>query len=458
MRTIIVGGGVVGYSLADQLLKDKHNLSLVESDPKLCEQIGEKLDLQIMCGSGSSPAVLKEAGVDGADMILAVTPNNEVNVVACAIAAQYGVKRRIARLRGQEFTEAARLVDLDKLGITSVIHPEEVLVDQIMQYVETPHAVESANFESGRILMRGFLVDETMALANKTPREIRESSAADILLFAAIVRDGIGMIPDGSTLIEPGDTLYTLFPRESLDRFLAVTGHERKPNRKIIMTGDGYGAMELAQAFENLGDYHVTFVDPNLKHAEQAAAVLNDVDVLHGDCTDVDLLRELNVGSASFFISVSQSPDYNMLSSLLAKAEGAHEVIATTTESRHNRLFNSIGLDHVINQRLTTAREILEIISRGHIGAMVRLADIDIEAVRFNVDPDSDMAGARVKKIAHKLKKGSIIGVIVRQDSMILPDGETVIEADDHVIIITHHRNLPTLSKLFKPHRLFKGG
>ncbi len=458
MRTIIVGGGVVGYSLAEQLLKDNHNLSLIEIDRNLCDLIGDKLDLRILNGSGSSPAVLKEAGIDGADMVLAVTPNNEVNMVVCSIAAQYGVKRRIARLRGREFAKAAQLVDLDKLGITSVIHPEKVLVDQIMQFVETPHAVESANFEEGRILMRGFLVTEQMALANKTPREIRESSAPDILLFAAIVRNGLGMIPDGNTPIEPGDILYTLFPRESLERFLAVTGHERKPNRKVIMTGDSYASMELAHLFDGMSDYNVTFVDPSLEHAEQAAAIFNNIDVLQGDCTDVDLLRELNVGNASFFIALSRSPDYNMLASLLAKAEGAHEVIATTTESRHNKLFNSIGLDHVINQRLTTAREILELISRGHIGAMVKLADIDIEAVRFNVDPDSDMAGSKVKKIAHKLKKGTIIGVIVRKDRMILPDGETVIEAEDHVIIITHHRNLPTLSKLFKPRRLFKRG
>jgi trk system potassium uptake protein TrkA len=164
----------------------------------------------------------------------------------------------------------------------------------------------------------------------------------------------------------------------------------------------------------------------------------------------------LYVDRASFFISVSDSPDYNMLAALLAKAEGAHEVIATTTDMRHNKLYNSIGIDHVINPRLTTAREILEIISRGYIGAVVHLSDVDIQAVRFNVDATSEMAGAKVRKAATKLKKGSIIGVIVREGKMILPEGETVIEANDHLIVITHRRNLPTLSRLFKPRGLFK--
>ena len=456
MRIIIVGGGIVGYSLAEYLLKEKHRLCLVEVDPHLCQTISERLDLQVVNGSGSSPAVLHQAGISGADMVLAVTPSNEVNIVACAIASQHNVKQRIARLRGEEYAEASHLIDIDKVGITSIIHPERVLVDQVLQYVETPHSVQSANFEGGKMLMRGYQVTEKMPLAGKTPREIREQIAPDAVLFAALVRNGIGMIPDGSMKIEPGDTVYALFPRESLERFMGLVGFEKKPSRKIIITGDSYATMVLAQAFEDRDTYQVTFVDPDLKHAEQAAANFNKIEVLHGDCTEDDLLRELYVDRASFFISVSDSPDYNMLAALLAKAEGAHEVIATTTDMRHNKLYNSIGIDHVINPRLTTAREILEIISRGYIGAVVHLSDVDIQAVRFNVDATSEMAGAKVRKAATKLKKGSIIGVIVREGKMILPEGETVIEANDHLIVITHRRNLPTLSRLFKPRGLFK--
>lgn len=457
MRIVVVGGGVVGYSLAEHLLKDKHQLSLIESDPRLCQTISEKLDLQILNGSGSSPALLKEAGLANADMVIAVTPNDEVNVVVCALAAQHNVKRRIARLRSEEFAETSKLVDLEKIGITSVIHPEKVLVDHILQFVQTPHAIESANFEEGKILLRGYRVTEKMELAHKTPQEIRQKIAPDVVLFSTLVRRGVGVIPDGETRIEPGDILYTLLPRESLDRFLRLVGVEKKDSRKIVMTGDSYSTLELARVLDRT-EHHVTFVNPDIEHAKTAASMFDKIEVLHGDCTDDDLLRELNVDKASFFIAVSEGADYNMLSALLAKAEGAHEVIATTMESRHDKLFHSIGIDHVINPRLTTAREILEIISRGHIGAVVKLSDVDIEAVRFIVDPESSIAGAKVKKVARKLKRGSIIGVIVREDTMILPDGETVIEPSDHVIVITHHKNLPTLFKLFKPHGVFKRG
>ena len=454
MRIVIVGGGIVGNSLATYLLNEKHHISLVEIDPDLCAISSEKLDMQVINGSGSSPSVLKEAGIESAHMVLAVTPNNEVNMIVCAIAAQYNVKRRIARLRGGEFSDERGLIDLKKIGITSVIYPEKVLVDHILQFVETPHAMQSANFEAGQILMRGYKVTKDMPITGKTTKQIREEISPDIILFAAIVRNKIGMIPDGETKIEEGDILYTLFPRKSLDRFMHLIGYEKK-NRKVVITGDTYATMELAQAFDKL-DYHVTFVNPNLEHAQKAAARFENIEVLHGDCTEEDFLAELNIDKASFFIAVSDSADYNMLSSLLAKAEGAHEVIATTTDTGHNKLYSSIGIDHVINPRLTTAREILEIISRGHIGAVVKLSNVDIEVVRLTVDPESEIAGMKVKDLAPKLRKGTMLGVIVREDKMILPEGETKILADDHAIVITYHNNLDTITRLFKPRGFFK--
>ncbi|MEA1980760.1 MAG: Trk system potassium transporter TrkA [candidate division Zixibacteria bacterium] len=454
MRAIIIGGGVVGYSLAEQLLKDKHELSLIEADPELCQQLSEKLDLQILNGSGTSSNLLKQAGLEHADMIIAVTPNNETNLLVCAFAAQFGVKQRIARLRGKEYDSDHSFIDLEKLGITSLIQPEKVMAEHIMQYVETPHAKDTANFENGRILMRAYQVTKDMEITGKTPKEIRTMIDPFVVLFSAIIRDGVGMIPDGDTRIEAGDLVYSLFPRESLERFLKLMAIETK-NRKIIMTGDSYATIELARTFDKT-DYHVTYVDPNKDHAEKAAAEFNNVEVLNGDCTSIELLRELNIDKASFFISVSDEVDYNMLSAVLAKNEGAHEVITSTTELHHNQLFHSIGIDHIINPRLTTAREILETISKGHIGNKVKLSNVDIEAIRFLVNSDSDIAGMKVKKIASKLKKGTIIGIIIREDRIIIPDGETTLEIDDHIIMITHNKNLPFLSKLFKPHKLFR--
>ncbi len=452
MRIVIVGGGVVGSSLAEHLLADGHNLAMVERDPKLCQTLSEKHDMQILTGSGSSPRMLKEAGLEDSDLVIAVTPNDELNMVVCLIAQQHNVPQRIARLRSREYRKKNPFFDIEEAGVTDVIHPEKVMVDHIRQFITTPHAVESADFEDGQVLLRGYRIRANMKLCGKTPREIREEADAPVVLFSAIIRSDKGMIPDGNTTIEAGDILYTLFPRESLEGFLKLVGQEKKKSRKIIITGDSYALMEMSRAMQD-SENKVVVVNRHLEQANKIAGMFDNIEVIHGDCTDADLLRDLNMDTASFFISVSNESDYNMLSALLAKAEGAHEVIATSPDTQHDRLFRSIGLDHVINPRLTAAREILEKISVGQLGAAVQLSNIDIEVVRFDVEENSDIAGLKIRSIAKKLKKGSIVGVIVREDRMILPDGETVVEAGDHLIVITHTKNIETVAKLFKPRR-----
>jgi trk system potassium uptake protein TrkA len=455
MRIVIVGGGVVGASLAEHLLKDGHDLSLIELDENLSQSVAARLDLQVITGSGSSPSILRTAGIENAELLLAVTPNNEVNLVACSIAAQYNVATRIARLRGGEFSELSQNggLDLQRLGVTSVIHPEKVLVDQIMQYVETPHAVESANFEDGAILLKGFRITDNMPIAHKSTKQIRKDTGAQAL-FAAIVRFGQGVIPDGETVIKPGDILYTLFPRSGSEKFLELVNIEKQQDKKIIITGDSYSTVELGLALDN-SENNITLVDPNLKHAREIAGLFKNIETLHGDATKDTLLREINVDKASFFIAVSDEADYNMLSALLAKSIGAEEVIAMSSEWQHDALFRSIGIDHVVNPRLTTARVILEIISRGQIGAVVKLSDVDIEAARFTVDPASKVAGKKVRDVGLKMSKGAIIGVIVRDGRMILPDGDSTILANDHIIIISHHENLDAARKLFTSGGLF---
>jgi trk system potassium uptake protein TrkA len=449
MRIIIVGGGVVGFSLAEHLRWERHDVSLIEINPETCRDLGERLDIQILCGNGSSPRLLEAAGVNGADMILAVSPNDELNILVCAVAMQYGVPTRIARIRSNEFRGGDAGIDVGKMGVTLVIDPESVVVDAITQFVETPGATDATNFQEGNVLIRGYRVTEEMPIANKAIKDVRQNARGHPMLFIAAVRDEKAFIPDGDYIVRPGDDIFGIFARSSIDAYLSIFNKTRKDVDNVIVSGDSLTAVLLADELRKFVD-KVTLVDPDAEHADYAAKTLNNVEIVHGDCTDSKILNEVYVGNTKFFIGAAKETDYNIMSALLAKAEGAREVIAVSNEIRHDKLFASIGIDHLIYPRLAIAQEILEAINRGQIGRIARIRDLDIEAIRITAAENSPITGRPLQHVRSRIQKGSIIGTVLRGEEMIIPDGSTVIEPGDEMIMITYTKNVPGVRKLFK--------
>jgi trk system potassium uptake protein TrkA len=417
VRIVIVGGGVVGFSLARQLLHDKHTVSLIEQTPEIAEHIAEKMDLQVLSGSGTSPTVLQQAGIESADMVIAVTPVDEINILVCSIARQYGVTQRIARLRNREFISPDRHVSLIDLGVTQFIFPEQVVVDSILQYIDTPGAREAVNFENGNIFLRGYDIEAGMPMVGKSLIELRRRIEPNIFLVAAVIREGKGIIPPGDFVIEAGDKVFSLFPREVAPKFLELINESPAPVKRVIITGNNLSTMQLASAIQEKVPTLI-LVDSNKEHAELMAAELSKTDVIFGDCTEADTLKEMD--------------------------------IAVSMEEKQDHLFHSIGIDHVINPRVTAAKEIMQIISRGYFGSVVRLGDAEIEAVGMTIPENSKVAGVPLKKAWKKIRTSAIIGIIIRGYTMIIPDGETILEGNDHIITIAYTRTLPTIRKLFK--------
>lgn len=449
MRIIIVGGGVVGCSLAEHLRYENHDISLIEKDISIYEQIRDRSDIQIIYGNGTSPDLLIASGIKSADMVIAVTPYDEHNIVICGIAEQFNVERRIARIRSSEFREDEGLVDLTRMGVTLVTDPEAVLVDSIIQYIETPGATDAVNFHEGNVLMRGYRVHRDTPLIGKSLKDIRAETPNHPLLFIAAIRKGQAIIPDGDYVIEREDDMFGIFPRSSLETFLNLFGRSQKEVRNVIVSGGSLTAILLAAELNKIVD-KVTLIDPDYEHAKYAADNLNDVDVVNGDATDAGILQEVYVRNADFFVAADKGTDNNVMSSLLAKAEGAREVIAVINDVRHDRLYKSIGINHVIHPRLAIASDILEAIHRGQIGRIVRIRNLDIEALRITATEDSPVTGKPIQLIRKKIQKGSIIGTLLRGEQMIIPDGNTVIEPEDRMIVITHTRNAARVRKLFK--------
>lgn len=448
MRIVIVGAGVVGYSLVEQLSHELHDISLVDRDSSICNAISEKMDLLVVQGTGSSPDVLKQAGIDSADMVIAVTPNDEINILVCGLAEQYGVQKRIARIRNQEYSDPGSEVDVSRLGVTQVIQPERVVVDAILQFIESPGALDAANFQHSNILLRGYEILPGMPITGQSLKEISAMADPHLLLVVTIVRQGKAIIPTGDLIIEPGDQVFALFPRESLDTFLSLVNRSRKSVKRVVISGNGLTSVYLASALEKMIDSTV-YVTSDYNEGERLAEMFHNVEVLYGDCMEVDTLQEVHVDKADFFVSTGKTTENNIMSALLAKAEGAKEVISISVEPRYNQLFQSIGIDHVISPRLTMAREIMEVVRRGQIGAATRIRDVDIEILRIIAVEKSRVVGRPLQDVWKNVKIESLVGGIIRKDTMIIPDGNTVIEPGDDVIVITHTNNKDVIQKLF---------
>ncbi len=450
MRIVIVGAGVVGYSLVEQLGYELHDISLVEQDSSICTAISEKMDLLVVQGSGSSLEVLKQAGIDSAEMVIAVTPNDEVNILVCGLAEQYGVKKRIARIRNQEYSDPDTGIDVSRLGVTQVIQPERVVVDAILQFIESPGALDAANFQDSNILLRGYKILPDIPMIGKSLQEISAITAPHPLLVVTIIRQGKAVIPTGNQVIALGDQVFALFPRESLDAFLSLVNRPRKRVKRVVISGNSLTSVYLASALEELID-SVVYVASDYTEGRRVAEMFHNVEVLHGDCMEVDTLQEVHMAKADFFVSTGKATENNIMSALFAKAEGAKEVISISNESRYNKLFQSIGIDHVISPRLTMAREIMEVVRRGQIGSAIRIQDADIEVIRIIAGEKSKVVGQPLQTVWNKVRVESLVGGIIRNDTMIIPDGTTIIEPGDDVIVITHTKNKNAIQKLFVP-------
>jgi trk system potassium uptake protein TrkA len=448
MKIIIIGAGLVGSSLAEALLRQGHDIVVIEQNAARGEQIADKLDVLLVCGSGSNPQDLEHAGLVDADMIIAATPVDEVNLIACTIARQYDVTHRIARIRNMDFITGSELLKAEHFGITQVIYPEENTLHAVLHYIATPFAIDAQDFANRSVLLRSYRITSDMPVANRSLIDLRNDPKGNMLLVVAIIREDQVIIPRGDTVIEAGDKPLFIFPSEARADVLSLVGVDAGSKRKAIVFGSTLTSINIAKALQKEVDT-VTFIDPDYEHGNIAAARLHGIDVLHGNGDDIDVLKEANVRFADFFIAASEGNDENVLSCLLAKSEGAREVIAIVNDDQHTDLFLSIGIDHIINPRQLTANGILNAVLPGYVSSSLHIQKSDIDVLRLRVYPHSAIVGKPLKESWRRAVGVSIVGAVLRNHVMMIPTGDTVLEENDLVIVFTRSAGIKRVRKLF---------
>ncbi|MDN3514652.1 MAG: Trk system potassium transporter TrkA [Candidatus Brocadia sp.] len=446
MKIVIVGAGAVGSNLAKQLSKEGHDISVVEKDLDLVKRISEKMDVFVVSGNASSPIILEDAGIKNADMILAVTNSDEINMVVCTIAHCYGVKTKIARIRSTELSDEQPLLHQNGFHIDHVINPEKITISSILNIIGTPGAIYVADFTEGDILLRGFNVPEDAPIVGKKLSELKEIESTDSFLIVAIQRNEQMVIPTGDTKILSHDNIFVLVAREALPYFLPMVNRRADEVEKVVIYGVNRASLELAKKLEGQ-KIGVTIIEPDKEKTQQAATALDKTIILQGNALEIDLLKESSIDIADFFVALSEDEQTNILSSLLAKRLGAKKAIVLTVEPAFVPIINSLGLDIVINPRLITVGSILQYIRRGHTLSVVKFHQSEAEAIELIAEEGSKIVGKPLKETS--FPQGAILGAIVREGVMQIPAGNTVINPNERVIVFALSNAIEKVQSLF---------
>lgn len=452
MRILIVGAGIVGANLAGELTKEGHDISLIEQDSSVLRRLADKLDILLVNGNGASQKTLIEAGIGEVEMLIAVTANDEANIVICNIARGFKVARKIARVRNSEYVSPDSVIDPVALGVDILVNPDEAIVNSLVKIVETPGATDVAEFVNGRILLRGFKVPKSAPISGKRISELKDASTLDSFLIAAIARGEKLIIPRSTDVINAGDTIFVLIAEETVPLFLPFINRQTNDVRSVVILSASNIGRLLAKRLEAKIE-RITLIEPSEEQAENAAAQLAKTIVINGEATDRNILKQAGAPEADYFVAASNNDEENLLASLLAREIGARRTAAITQNPDYISILESIGIDVVMNPGLVTASKILQFVRKGRIMSLVKLHESEAEIIEIEADPKSRIAGKKLKDVDYP--DGAIVGAIFRDDAMIIPNGETEIRPGERVVILARPDAIPAVERLFSRKRLF---
>lgn len=447
MNILIVGAGIVGFNLAQELSHEGHDISIIDSDSEKIKVISEKLDVLAIRGNGCLPSTLIQGRILDAQMVIAVTDKDEINLMVCFLAHKFDVKETFARLRDMELTGESQVFKPKELHVDHAINPAEIIVDSVLKIIKTPGAINVAEFAEGQILFRGFDVPEDAPLAGKTIAEIREVSELNAFLVVAIVRDGKMIIPKYENRIMARDKIYVLVDHDFLPLVLPMLNKQSNEIQKVIIFGANPVTIHLAKELDEfISD--VSIIEPSLDKANEAADTLEHTTILHGSGTDPDLFNDINMKDADLFLALSNDDEMNILSALLAKKYGAKRAVVITNDPDYLSILDSIGMDVTINPRLITVSEILKHLRKGQVVNLYKLVDGEAEVLEIVVTPKSAAIGKRINQL--NMPEHSIIGAVLREDGeMVVPGGSTEIMEGDTVIVVTLPDSIVKIEKIF---------
>ncbi len=461
MKIIILGAGQVGASVAENLVSEANDITLVDTSADYLAALRDRLEVRTVCGNAASPSVLREAGADDADLLIAVTQSDQTNLCACRIAkAIFNLPTRIARLRSTDFVDYPELLDNNNFAVDFSICPEQIVTDYIKRLIAFPEALQVLDFAEGVVSLIGVKAFEGGPLVGHPLKNLRFHLPNVEVRIAAIYRNGEPIIPEGNTVIVPGDEVFCLAATVHIRQVMRELRRTDKPMRRVMIAGGGNIGYRLARSIES--DYHVKILEVDKRRAEALATQLSSALVLRGDATDEKLLENEGIDEMDLFVALTNDEEDNIMAASLAKRMGARRTLALINRKSYVDLVQGGPIDIAISPAHTSIGSLLAHVRRGDVVAVHSLrrgAAEALEIIAHGTPKDSKVVGRQIEEIP--LPKGASIGAIVRDEKridgkvlrrmVIIPHHDTVIEPEDHVIVFcTHKKLVRKVEKLFQ--------
>lgn len=444
MSVFIIGGGEIGRFIAEKLIEHGREVVMIEKDERVIDELSEELDAKFVCGNGAAPHVLHDAGIKGAEMVIAVTDSDEVNLLATMLAGtQAPQARRIARIRDPQFELEEETIQ-EKLDVNLVINPDKEAAHAILKILEIPGTVEVVEFFDGVLKLVGARVLRKSELINRPLKDVKQLGEGGPCILAAIERAGQVIIPTGESRIMPGDNVYFATEKARLADSMKLMGHEMEKVSSVMVYGGGFIGMNLAASLEDRG-VNVKVVEPDPRLCSLLSRKLDKSVIFNTSATDQEFLADENISKMDAFVAVTKDDEDNILSALLAKKAGCNMSVALSHNRSYQRIIRTVGVDVAVNPRQLAGNTILHFIRKGRVIHASSLME-EAELVEVEALPTSEIVKRPIQEL--KLPKGILILSIKRNDRIMVPHGQTVVEPGDRMVIIARSDVIEKIEKL----------
>lgn len=452
MNIIICGAGQVGYSIANQLSQQGHSITVIDKTSADIQKINDNLDAKGIVGIATYPSVLELAEAKNADMIIAVTRNDETNMIVCQIAhSLFNVSRKIARIRSKEFLNPtySNLFSKNHLPIDTIISPEFEVAKSLLRKIEAPGAIESFPFANDSIRLIEINIDNKCPLVNTPLQKLTESFSDLNANVVGVQREDKFIILKKKDILIENDKAFILTDSSQVERTMDVFGKNEKISDKILIIGAGNIGLDLAKSLEDLpSNPRIKIIEKNDERAQYVANELNEAMVIKGDGLDENILKEVNLEEIDTVLCITDDDEVNLMSALLCKKKGIKRVIAIANSHNYSLLQSSLKIDDIVDPRMTTVSTILKHVHKGKIDSVFTLDDGEYEIIEAKILENSELVNKSIEKSS--LPEGIKIGLIARDKNIIVPNKKFEFKLNDKVILLSSRSQLKKVEQLFR--------